>query len=65
MRRLLPFVVLVSVTGLLVPCGSTNWAWIGGPVSASAIWLLDRRANAPAKPAPARRGIRRAPLPTD
>jgi hypothetical protein len=56
-HRLIPFVILISVTGLLVPYGSTSWAWLAGPVAATAIWLLERRSHAPAEPAPARRAV--------
>ena len=32
---------LVLVTLLLAVYGSSRWAWLGGPVSALAIWWLD------------------------
>jgi hypothetical protein len=56
-RHLIPFTVLISVTGVLVPYGSTSWAWLGGPIAATVIWLLERRSHAPAEPAPARRAL--------
>jgi hypothetical protein len=45
---------LVSVTGLLLAHGSTEWSWLAGPVAALAIWALDYEPRRPREPEPAR-----------
>jgi len=47
---------LVSVTGLLLAYGSTQWSWLAGPVAALAIWALDLdlETRRPAEQEPAR-----------
>ena len=47
-RTLVPILDLVLVTGLLVPFGLTIWSLLAGPVSAFAIWALDRSGREPA-----------------
>jgi hypothetical protein len=42
---------LVSVTGLLLAYGSTNWSWVAGPVAALAIWALGYEPHLPAETA--------------
>jgi hypothetical protein len=42
---------LVSVTGLLLAYGSTEWSWLAGPVAALAIWALDYEPHRPAETA--------------
>jgi hypothetical protein len=44
-------VTLVSVTGLLLVYGSTEWSWLAGPVAALAIWALDYEPHRPAETA--------------
>ncbi len=43
---------LVLVTALLAVYGSSVWAWLGGPISALAIWFVDRSERRDAEPAP-------------
>jgi hypothetical protein len=44
---------LVLVTVLLTGYGSTDWAWLGGPVSALAIWFVDCSKRGPTpRPSP-------------
>jgi hypothetical protein len=50
MRRFSPSLILVLVTLLLASYGSTRLAWTFGPVSALAVWTLDRMARRPARP---------------
>jgi hypothetical protein len=49
---------LVLVTLLLAVFGSSPWSWLGGPVSALAIWLIDcskrEQPREAARPRPAR-----------
>jgi hypothetical protein len=49
MRLITPLLDLVLVTALLASYGSSAWAWVGGPVSAAAIWGLDRAARVPTR----------------
>ena len=35
------FLDLLLVTSLLAGYGSSRWAWLGGPLSALAIWCVD------------------------
>lgn len=52
MTRFLPeSATLVSVTGLLLAHGSTEWSWLAGPVAALAIWALDYEPRQPPEPA--------------
>jgi hypothetical protein len=54
-RRLtLSTVDLVLVTVLLAVYGSTQWAWLGGPLSALAIWCIDCSERREAMPQPSR-----------
>ena len=64
MNRFAPPVVLVVVTGLFLGYGRFSWSWLAGPVAAAAIWAVDRKAHAPAEPAPAH-ARRLEPAPVD
>jgi hypothetical protein len=46
--------ILVLVTALLAPFGSTRWSWLAGPVASVAVWALDRAARDPDERSPAR-----------
>jgi len=63
MQRVAPSAVLLLVTPLLVTYGRFAWSWLAGPVAALALWALDRKAEEPVAPAPAR--ARRGPAPVD
>jgi hypothetical protein len=60
-------VTLVAVTTLLVPYGQHAWSWVAGPVAALVVWAIDRLAELPCEPAPARAGreLSREPEPVD
>lgn len=64
MRRFAAPTVLVLVTGLDLGYGRFAWSWLAGPVAALGVWVLDRKAHAPAEPAPAHRR-RLEPTPVD
>jgi hypothetical protein len=51
-RLAAPAVVLVVVTALFLGYGRFGWSWLAGPVSALAIWALDRKAQTRVGPAP-------------
>jgi len=61
-RRASPWIILVSVTVPLGIYGRASWSWLVGPVTALALWSLDRHARRPARPAPARRRAKPAPV---
>jgi hypothetical protein len=63
--RLAPSLVLVLVTALLYGYGHHAWSWVGGPLAALGLWMLERKSREPSAPAPARAERPRAPAPVD
>jgi hypothetical protein len=64
-QRLAPWLVLVSVTSLLGLYGRASWSWLVGPLTALALWALERKAQTPSQPAPAHRRQQAAPAAVD
>jgi hypothetical protein len=61
--RVAPCIVLVTVTALLLGFGTHPWSWLAGPISALAVWGLDRKAGEPGARAPAH--AHHTPAPVD
>ena len=55
--------IFLLVTPLFLAYGRFSWSWLAGPVAALAVWGLQRKAQEPAEPAPARAS--REPVPVD
>jgi len=55
-------IILLVVTPLFLAYGRFSWSWLAGPVAALVVWLLDRKAQEPGAPAPARS---HEPVPVD
>ena len=62
MTRFAPYLVLSSVTALLLADGSHTWSWVAGPVAALFVWGLDQKAHEPSEPAPVHAAHEPAPV---
>jgi hypothetical protein len=58
--RSAPLAILLVVTPLFLGYGRFSWSWLAGPVAALAVWVVERKAQEPAAPAPTRE-----PIPVD